>query len=435
MAETRSSAGEQAAPSVPGGSAFGHERFKHVNLALLMAFPLALLFARGAADVIVVLIGLSFLFVCVRSGRWEWLRETPVVLAIVLWVFLNFVVSPFAVDPIVSFGRSLPWIRFVMFYAAVTVWLLTDERDLRRMAWWMAGVLALVIADVLAQGLSGVTLTGHPIQSTRLTGPLDRPNIGMLLAKFGFPTLGLLACVCRRTSTRWAVAATAGLCAFMFVAILLTGERGATALTLLGLSLTIVIFFAAYPRWRLAAAGALAALAGSAAAVAMAVDRIRLRLVNFVDDLSRFGETIYGELFALSLRVFADYPLSGAGLKNFRTACVPYRDAGVISECHPHPHNIYLEWLSEAGAVGFLLFAAFVVSLFAALARAARSGSADAGSMGFLLGALLMSLFPLTVSQSFFSNWPAMLLWFSIALTMAAARGQWRGRRSRAAPE
>ena len=407
--------------------------------ALFLAFPLGMLFARGVAEVIVAVIGLSFLFVCARSGHWAWLRETPIVLALTLWVFLNLVVSPFAVDPMESFSRSLPWIRFVMFYAAVTVWLLADARDLRLVAWWMAGVVALVSVDVLVQGLSGVALTGNPMLGDRLTGrltgPLDRHNVGMLLAKFGFPTLGLLAWLCRRASTRWAIPAAAGLCALMLVAILLTGERGATALTLLGLLLTILFLFVAHPRWRLAAAGLSAALVGTVVAVAIVEDRIRGRMAALVEVLSDFGATSYGDMFALSLRIFLDHPLSGVGLKNFRLVCPLYRDAGVLSNCYTHSHNIYLEWLSEAGAVGFLLFVAFVVSLFVALARLARRNSGDAVSMGFLFGALLLSLFPLTASQSFFSNWPAMLLWFSIALAMAVARGPWRGGRSGGFPE
>lgn len=440
MAEARPSAtGEDSAPGVRGDGALGYERLRHVNLALFLAFPLGMLFARGVAEVIVAVIGLSFLFVCARSGRWAWLRETPIALAVTLWLFLNLVVSPFAVDPMESFSRSLPWIRFVMFYAAVTVWLLADARDLRLVAWWMAGVVALVSVDVLVQGLSGVALTGNPMFGDgiagRLTGSLDRPNIGMLLAKFGFPTLGLLAWLCRRASTRWTIPAAAALCALMLAAILLTGERGAAVLTLLGLLLTILFLFVAHPRWRLAAAGLSASLIGTVITVILVVERLRARGAVLADDLSRFPETIYGNLFDLSLRIFLDNPLSGVGLKNFRLVCPLYKDAGVLSECHPHAHNIYLEWLSEAGAVGFLLFVAFVVSLFVAMARLARRNAGDAVSMGLLFGALVLSLFPLTASQSFFSNWPAMLLWFSIALAMATARGPWRGGRSGGIPE
>ncbi len=427
MAEARPSAGEDSASRAPGGGTFGYERLRQVNLALFLAIPLGMLFARGVAEVMVAVIGLSFLFVCARDRRWAWLRETPIALALTLWLFLNLVVSPLAVDPMESFSRSLPWIRFVMFYAAVTLWLLADARDLRLVAWWMAGVVALVSVDVLVQGLSGVALTGNPMFGDRLTGSLDRPNIGMLLAKFGFPTLGLLAWLCRRASTRWTIPAAAALGALMLAAILLTGERGATALTLLGLLLTTLFAFVAYPRWRLAAAGLSAALVGTVAAVVLVEDRIRARMAELVDVLSDFGATQYGDLFAVSLRIFRDHPLSGVGLKNFRLVCPLYRDAGVLSECFTHSHNIYLEWLSEAGGIAFLLFVAFVVSLFLAMARLAPRNKGDAVTMGFLFGALLLSLFPLTVSQSFFSNWPALLLWFSIALAMATARGPWRG--------
>jgi hypothetical protein len=41
---------------------------------------------------------------------------------------------------------------------------------------------------------------------------------------------------------------------------------------------------------------------------------------------------------------------------------------------------------------------------------------------GLYLGVLVMSLFPFSVTQSLFSNWPAILAWTSIASAVAALR-------------
>ena len=419
-------------PAGPDAAHFGDDAFltrlRQFNLALFLALPLAILVMRAAADAIVVIIALSFLVACARSRYWAWMREPPVAIAFVLWAVANVIVSPFAMDVGDSFGRSLPWIRFVLFYAAVTMWLVTGERELRLVGWWMAAVIALFATDALAQHLTGVSLSGNEIAGRRLTGILDRPNLGILLAKFGFPTLALLAWFCARGARRVVVAASVAVGLLIFVTIFLTGERAATLLSLIGLSIALAWVFAMVPRLRLAATTVFFGLAGVLAAVIALEERLQVRALRLADELSNFGGSSYGELFTVAFRAFADHPLTGVGLRSFRLACPEYASLGYIRRCLAHPHNIYLEWLSEGGAIAFAVFVAFVVALFVALWRLIRRDGVDAVSGGLLAGALLVSFFPFTASQSFLSNWPAVLLWFSVALAMASAGVMARGR-------
>lgn len=404
------------------GEGFGDEPLKRVAMGLLLAFPLALLAARSVADVIVVLIGLAFLFESIRRRRWgEWLRDPVILAALALWAVLNLVVSPMAVDSAVSFERSLPWIRFLLFYAAITVWLLADHRSVRLVMWWMACVVALVVIDCLIQALSGLSVTGQPIQGIRLTGLLDRPNIGSFLAKTGFPLVGLLLCVyCFGSSLRRSlVISTLGL--VIFLSILLTGERTITLLTLLSLALVLFFVFISATGRRLLVACLSVLPVGVIAAVIMLEGRIHQRLSDLVADLSHFWESPYGHLFSAAWRIFMDNPLTGVGLKNFREVCTRYTE-----HCHPHPHNIYLEFLSESGVFGFVFFLAFVATIIVTFARRTIRNSINPAAAGFFTGALLISLFPFAATQSYFSNWPAMLLWYSLSLAMAAVRIPWR---------
>ena len=401
------------------GEGFGDEPLKRVAMGLLLAFPLALLAARSVADVIVVLIGLAFLFESIRRRRWEWLRDPVILAALALWAVLNLVVSPMAVDSAVSFERSLPWIRFLLFYAAITVWLLADRRSVKLVMWWMACVIVLVVIDCLVQALSGVSVTGEPIKGIRLTGLLGT-NIGSFLAKTGFPLIGLLLCVyCFGSSLRRSlVISTLGL--VIFLSILLTGERTITLLTLLSLALVLLFVFISAPGHRLLVARLAVLPVGVIAAVIMLEGRIHQRLSDLIADLSHFWESPYGHLFSAAWRIFMDNPLTGVGLKNFREVCTRYTE-----HCHPHPHNIYLEFLSESGVFGFVFFIAFVAIIIVTFARRTIRNSINPAAIGFFAGALLISLFPFAATQSYFSNWPAMLLWYSLSLTMAAVRIPW----------
>ena len=417
------------AEAAPTGSTAMHfeesallTRLRRVNFAFLLALPLAISVSRGIAEALIAIIGLSFLFACARSRYWGWTRETPIIAALALWAVANIVVSPFAMDVADSFGRSLPWIRFVLFYAAVTSWLVTSERDLRLVGWWMAAVLLAYVLDTLVQHFTGVSLSGQESAGQRLTGILDRPNMGIFLAKLGFPTFAVLAWFCERGAGRWVIAATVGVCTLVLVTILLTGERTATLLSLLGLVVVLAWIFVSVPRLRITATLLFLGLAGTVSLVVALVEHLQKRVLALLEVLSNFGESPYGQLFTVAYRAFVDNPLTGVGLRSYRLACPKYESLGYITKCMQHPHNIYLEWLSEGGLIAFAIFVVFVVSLFVALLRLVRRGPVTPVSAGFLAGALLLTFFPLTASQSFLSNWPAISLWFSLALTLAAAR-------------
>ena len=399
---------------------------KRIAMALLLALPLTLPIARSAADGIVVLIGLAFLIESIRKRRWEWLRDPVILTGIVLWAVLNLVVSPMAIDSTVSFGRSLPWIRFLLFYAAITVWLLADHRSVKLVMWWMACVIVLIVIDCLVQAFSGMSVTGQPIQGNRLTGLLDRPNVGNFLAKMGFPLMGIILCVDRLGPLIRRVSIISVLGLVIFLSIFLTGERNSTLLTILSFGVVLLFIFIIAPRWRFHIVFLSSLSIGMIAVVIMLEERIHQRFLDLVSDLSNFQESPYGQAFSAAWRIFMDNPVTGAGLKNYREISERY-----IGSYYPHPHNIYLESLSESGIVCFVLFIAFVTTILVTFARRVMRNAIDPAATGFFAGALLICLFPFSVTQSYFSNWPAILHWYSLSLAMAAVRIPWGERQIR----
>lgn len=402
------------------GEGFGDEPLKRIAMGLLLALPLTLPIARSAADGIVILIGLAFLIESIRRRRWEWLRDPVILTGIVLWAVLNLVVSPMAIDSTVSYSRSLPWIRFLLFYAAITMWLLADRRSVRLVMWWMTCVIVLVVTDCLIQAFSGMSVTGQSIQGNRLTGLLDRPNIGNFLAKMGFPLMGIILCVDRFASLmrRSSIILVLGL--IIFLSIFLTGERNSTLLTILSFGVVLFFVFIAAPSWRLHIASLSFLSIGIISAVTMLEERIHQRFLDLVSDLSNFQESPYGQAFSAAWRIFMDNPITGAGLKNYREICAHY-----IGSYYPHPHNIYLEFLSESGIIGFVFFIVFIVTILVTFVRKTMRHAIDHATTGFFAGALLICLFPFAVTQSYFSNWPAILHWYSLSLVMAAVRIPW----------
>ncbi len=411
--------------SIAAGESGWVSRLRQANVFLFALLPAALLFSRGLADTMVVAVGLSFLIVVVMRRQWAIFTHPLILPLLAAWLILNLVVSPLALDVEASYSRSLPWFRFIAFFAAVAFWIVKTRRDVRTVALIWGIILLGVAADGLIQLLFGVSLSGQPIFSNRLTGPLDRPNIGIFVTRIGLPLIAAwvwLAVTRKHQRPVYSKPLILGFAALMMVFIFLTGERAASLLTIFALAAVVLLVAILLPKYRLHGFLGLAGAGLAIAGILLTSERILRRAETTIDVVGDLWDSIYGELIRAGLQIWWNNPLSGVGLKNYRIACDALKTRLGMSECNPHPHNIYVEWLSEAGLLASLGFAAFVIILLLTLTKtlAAHRQARIAGA--FLIGSAVVTLFPFTVSQSFFSNWPAMLLWCSLACTVALAR-------------
>jgi len=393
---------------------------------LLLCLPAFLIFSRAVADISVVLIGVIFLVRSWSAKDWSWAREKDILVLLIIFVLMNVFVSPFAEYVGKSFGRSLSWLRFIIFYAAVTRWVLTDERTIHRFIIVVLCTMALAALDALYQFLVGVSpLSGQTMDLTggRLTGPLDRPNIGMYLAKLGLATSALGFVLYARGRSSKLFLAACCLAPLLLTVVFLSGERAASVLTLVALLLVTFSLLLSGKRARKVAVGL--SLCGGVALTFLLLksERIWGRVEQLANVLSDYTDSIYGQLALLGLRFFGENPITGTGMGNFPLVCKGYVQQGLDSAlCHPHPHNFYIEWLSDTGLIGTVPFTIFMVILYWNGAKV-LFGPRDTRLLGGLyLGVMVMSLFPLSVTQSLFSNWPAMLAWLSIAIAVAALR-------------
>lgn len=122
--------------------------------------------------------------------------------------------------------------------------------------------------------------------------------------------------------------------------------------------------------------------------------------------ISDFKNTNYYNLFSTAYNIFLENQFTGIGIKNFRYYC----EKELEYICSTHPHNYYLELLSEVGLIGFSLFTIFIF-LFSFKIIKSRIKNKLTTLLVFLL-----FFFPLQSSMSLTSSQSAFLICFFISI-------------------
>ena len=356
--------------------------------AATIATPILLLHTLSLAEIAIGLTGALFLLRSALARDWAWLRTPWVRIALAWWIWLIFCSTP-GIGPSVgqagthSFLEALAAIRFPVFAAACETWVLTPAAARR----WLARSVTLTALYIAFQSLLQA-FTGRNIQGFRrmgdgeLTGPFSKPHAAGPLSRLIFPAL-LPPAARLLDRGLWGALAAAALTIAAVAVIVLIGQRMPLLLTLLGL-LVCALFL---PRLRLPVLAAIVAGGALLAASAALSPPTFYRLVTkFSAQMEHFPTTDYGRIAGRALAIAEQHPLTGRGFDGFRTGCNdpryfrgwkellggppnPADDGGGEAGCNIHPHNHYLEALTDAGLPGLALFTALILAWLIALAR------------------------------------------------------------------
>ena len=131
-------------------------------------------------------------------------------------------------------------------------------------------------------------------------------------------------------------------------------------------------------------------------------------------------------IYKTSIAMWKEQPLFGYGLKSFRLKCDEILDRSVDPDrhCSNHPHNYYLELLTEAGLIGTSLMVIFFIILLKDSFNYLKKYYQQKNSEIILLIPVIISFFleiwPLKSTGSFFTTWDATFFWLNTAMLIAA---------------
>ena len=116
-------------------------------------------------------------------------------------------------------------------------------------------------------------------------------------------------------------------------------------------------------------------------------------------------------------KMLKDHPLTGAGLRGYQTAMVPYHTQKHI-EIFMYPHNIFLAMWSELGLLGLIAFVWILFSFFKHSVKSIRHNNLVSNQPfnHAALAAMVTLLIHGLVDVPYFKNDLAMLFWIIIVL-------------------
>ena len=136
-------------------------------------------------------------------------------------------------------------------------------------------------------------------------------------------------------------------------------------------------------------------------------------------------------IFQTAVIMWREQPLFGFGQKSFRIKCheinspetLDIRTMTLPRGCSTHPHNYYLEILSEGGIIGAVLLIAFFVFLLKnSIANQIKNNYTINPEKYLLIPVILiffLEVWPLKSTGSFFTTWNASFFWLTAGILLA----------------
>ena len=372
--------------------------------------PFILLIERSPADLWLSVIALTFAGRSIGRREGWWLRVAWVRLAFLFWIAC-LVSAAFSPLPVYSLVETFLWFRFPLFGMAVAFWLGRDQRLVHAML-LSIGTGMLIMCLILAAEISIVG-----VNDGRLSWPYGDLVPGNYLAKACLPTFVVV--VAMATSSDRRTASWAAIIALVsIVASVMTGERINFLIRACSGMLAAVVWKPR--RYRVMAIFAFEGVAVFSALIA--TPGLLQRFVGqFFEQLPTHGDSPYFRAMAPGWLAFKESMLLGVGPGNLRILCPEITGGSAAYDCHPHPHNFYLQMLGEAGIVGLVTGVLVLCSIIWACVKPAlrdRNNVVVATMWIVPFG----FFWPIASNADFFGQWNNIFMWSAVAVALSGAQ-------------
>ena len=310
--------------------------------------PFFMMISKSLTDLFIVLIAVSFIFFSIFKNSWNWFNLSWIKLAM-LFLLISCISASFSSLVWVSLSNGFAWIRFPLFAAAISFWLIKDKEVLYFAL--LINVISLIFIYLL-MGMESI-FTDHNSFQWPFRNPLNGPfihRIGILFFCISFLILFL--------GLKYKILALF----FIFISVffsLLSGHRSGS------FSFIIIIFLLTFwPNFQIKRS--LFIMCFFSIVLLLYFSFNIEKLDRYFFDILNFSSTLLQYLgqWKTGIIVFLDNPIIGIGPTNVQN----YLSENLIVNYDPfknneHPHNHYIQAFAETGLIGGVLYIAIFLNI------------------------------------------------------------------------
>ena len=128
--------------------------------------------------------------------------------------------------------------------------------------------------------------------------------------------------------------------------------------------------------------------------------------------------------YLLAYNLFKQSPIFGKGPEGFRYYCRKVEYNSKIGMCSTHPHNIFMQLLSETGLIGIFFYLFGSIFVIISLSKLYKKNMDLKNKYNFYIAsiAIIVNFFPLVPSGNFFNNWISIISYYYIGIYIYSYR-------------
>jgi O-antigen ligase len=389
---------------------------------LLILFPISLLIGTAVSEIFIIILVIFFFGNLIKKKEWYIFNNKLFILLLLLWFYLiiNYLISHFNQNSIFSL-RNITFIKYILFTFAV-IYFLRDRDKFKLIFFCWSLILCVVIIDIYFEFIFGHNLLGlKSSDPTRIGSFLgEELKVGHFILGFSFLSFGFYLEKYKKKKKQFL---TLLIFALLIFASFITGERSNFIRTVF----CSLIFFTLLNN--LSINKKIIFVIISIFLIFLIFNysqKINIRygpqLLNFVlnkNIIQIFKETQHGAHYKTAIEIFKKNIYFGIGNKQFRIECnkPDYFNKEYLwsnQRCSTHPHQIYLELLSEHGLVGTIIILSII---FFYIFTNAKFFFKNKNYIHLASIIFTMSIFiPIIPSGSFFTSFSASIFWLNFAI-------------------
>jgi len=393
---------------------------------ILLFFPLCQVIGPFWVNFFLILASLIFIYESIKKNFYNEIKLNWIYFYLI-FAFYNILNSFFATDILNSLQSSFFQFRYLLFSLFIFLCISNAKNIEFIIKFWLVLVL-FVSFDTIYQYFFLQNIFGLPIRGARPSGVFGKELVvGAFVAYISVPIIFYYFNKFHNLNLKVKFLYSL-IYLFLFTTVALTGERLSFIIFFVS-SIIIFIFNTSFKKFIILTMTLVIFLM----TIYFNSSSFNSRVKDFSNILANFYDSSYGRLWESGYLLFEKNKIFGVGLKNYRVDCdnqIDPRPESIPQFCSSHPHNFFLEILSETGLVGFLIFFIFFAYLLVYLKDKIKSLKNDESFKKYsslLYGNILIILiyvWPLKTSGSFFTTWNGSFFWLNLGIALLITKGK-----------